>query len=150
MPLRSQQRLNERHHVHALKGIFYCVGRFQLLHYNCRHARTLEQKIQMTWNTEPRIAALKVTKDNIVAHLVDGRTISVPLAWSWRLSDATPEQRNNFEIIGNGQGVHWSELDEDISARGMLYGIAARRPKRAMQTQQRKIAKESKRVNVAA
>jgi hypothetical protein len=104
----------------------------------------------MTWNTEPRIAALKVTKDNIVAHLVDGRTISVPLAWSWRLSDATPEQRNNFEIIGNGQGVHWSELDEDISARGMLYGIAARRPKRAMQTQQRKIAKESKRVNVAA
>ncbi|MBI5651654.1 MAG: DUF2442 domain-containing protein [Chloroflexi bacterium] len=85
---------------------------------------------------EPRIAALKVTKDSIVAQLVDGRTISVPLAWSWRLSDTTPEQRNDFEIMGNGQGVHWRDLDEDISARGMLYGISARRPKRAARVKQ--------------
>jgi hypothetical protein len=101
-------------------------------------------------NSEPRIAALKVTKDSIVAHLVDGRTISVPLAWSWRLSDAMPEQRNNFEIMGNGQGVHWRDLDEDISAWGMLYGIPARRPKRATRTKRSKITKEIKQIKVAA
>lgn len=85
-------------------------------------------------NSEPRIASFKVTKDEIVAQLTDGRTISVPLAWSWRLSDATPEQRNKFEILGNGQGVHWADLDEDISASGMLYGVPSRRP----QTQAKK------------
>jgi hypothetical protein len=65
----------------------------------------------------------------ILADLVDGRTISIPLAWSWRLSDATPEQRTNYEIIGAGQGVHWPDIDEDISAEGMLHGFPARRPK---------------------
>lgn len=80
-------------------------------------------------NSEPRIVKLKVTKDNITAQLADGRTVSVPLAWSWRLSEATPKQRNNFEIMGNGQGVHWPDLDEDISAAGMLGGTPARRPK---------------------
>ena len=79
--------------------------------------------------SEPRIIALKVTNDSIIANLADGRTISVPLAWSWRLSDATPKQRNNFEIMGNGQGVHWHDVDEDISAVGMLCGTPARRPK---------------------
>ena len=74
----------------------------------------------------PRIVALEVTEDSITAQLADGRTISVPLAWSWRLSDATPEQCNNFEIIGTGEGVHWPDIDEDISASGMLYGVPAR------------------------
>ena len=63
---------------------------------------------------------MDVSDDLITAELVDGRAISVPLAWSWRLSDATQEQRQNFEIIGDGEGVHWPDLDEDISARGML------------------------------
>lgn len=80
-------------------------------------------------NSEARIVAIEVTEDSITAQLADGRTISVPLAWSWRLSDATPEQRNNFEIIGTGEGVHWPDIDEDISARGMLYGVPARPPK---------------------
>ena len=88
-------------------------------------------------SSEPRIATLKVTNESIIAQLSDGRTISVPLAWSWRLSDATPTQRNKFEIMGSGQGVHWSELDEDISARGMLYGIPAHRSKRTAQPQRR-------------
>ena len=78
--------------------------------------------------SEPRIVALEVTEDSITARLADGRTISVPLAWSWRLSDATPEQRNNFEIIGTGDGVHWPDVDEDISASGMLHGVPARPP----------------------
>lgn len=77
---------------------------------------------------EPRIKGVDVTDEAIIAHLADGRTISVPLAWSWRLSDATPEQRANWEIIGEGQGIHWPGIDEDISAEGMLNGIPARRP----------------------
>lgn len=60
-------------------------------------------------------------------YLVDGPTISVPLAWSWRLSEASPTQRSNFEIIGDGQGVHWPEIDEDTSVEGMLHGTPARR-----------------------
>ncbi len=78
----------------------------------------------------PRIAEVRVTSDTIIAVLTDGRTVSVPLAWSWRLSEATPLQRANFEIIGNGQGVHWPDIDEDISVEGMLRGVPARRPAR--------------------
>lgn len=80
-------------------------------------------------NSEPRIVTLEVTEDAIVAHLADGRIISVPLAWSWRLANATPAQRDRFEIIGTGEGVHWPDLDEDISARGMLQGVPACPPK---------------------
>lgn len=78
--------------------------------------------------TEPRILNAQVTEDEIIAHLVDGRTISVPLIWSWRLAEATENQRQNFEILGDGQGIHWPEIDEDISAEGMLRGSPARRP----------------------
>jgi hypothetical protein len=53
-------------------------------------------------NHEPRFVSVNVKEDSICAELSDGRTVSVPLAWSWRLSDATPDQRNNFEFIGNG------------------------------------------------
>jgi hypothetical protein len=84
-------------------------------------------------STEARIRDVKVTADTITAYLVDGRVISVPLAWSWRLSEATPSQRANFEIIGDGQGIHWPEIDEDISAEGMLYGMPARRPRKPAQ-----------------
>jgi hypothetical protein len=70
-----------------------------------------------------------VSNDVITAHLTDGRTISVPLAWSYRLADATAEQRAHYEIIGDGTGIHWPEVDEDISVRGMLDGIPAHRPK---------------------
>jgi hypothetical protein len=62
---------------------------------------------------------------------VDGRIISVPLAWSWRLSEATPAQRANFRLIGTGQGGHWPEVDEDISVEGLFHGTPARRPRRA-------------------
>jgi hypothetical protein len=78
--------------------------------------------------TEVLIKDIRVTEDTITAYLTDGRTISVPLAWSWRLSEATPEQRANFELIGDGEGIHWPDIDEDISAEGMLYGVPAPRP----------------------
>jgi hypothetical protein len=79
-------------------------------------------------SAEPRIRNVKVTSDTIIAYLVDGRVISVPLVWSWRLSEATPSQRRHFELIGDGQGVHWPDVDEDISVEGMLHGVPAHRP----------------------
>ncbi len=78
-------------------------------------------------STDPTITSVRVSEETITAELADGRTISVPLAWSWRLSEATPEQRSNWRLIGAGQGIHWADIDEDISARGMLEGIPARR-----------------------
>ena len=78
-------------------------------------------------SVESRISSVEVTGEAIIARLVDGRVISVPLAWSWRLSDATPAQRQNWELIGDGHGVHWPDVDEDISAEGMLHGIPAHR-----------------------
>ena len=81
-------------------------------------------------NADARVKEVSVTDELITFHLVDGRVVSVPLAWSWRLSDATQNQRNNYEIIGDGQGVHWSEIDEDLSVEGMFNGVPARRPKK--------------------
>ncbi|MEO5936698.1 MAG: DUF2442 domain-containing protein [Terriglobales bacterium] len=78
--------------------------------------------------SDPRVRAVEVTDDLITARLTDGRSISVPLAWSWRLSDATREQRRNYEILGDGRGIHWPDVDEDISLRGMLEGVPAQRP----------------------
>jgi hypothetical protein len=80
-------------------------------------------------NTEPRVRNIKVTADTITAFLVDGRIVSVPLVWSWRLSEATPAQRAKWRIIGDGQGIHWPDVDEDISVEGMLHGVPARRPR---------------------
>lgn len=79
---------------------------------------------------DARVRSVEVTDKLIIAHLMDGRTISVPLSWSWRLADATPSQRNNFEIIADGIGIHWPDVDEDISVRGMLVGTPAPRPLR--------------------
>lgn len=78
--------------------------------------------------SEPLVQDIRVTDDEIIAHLSDGRVISVPLAWSWRLSEATPQQRANWRLIGSGQGVHWPDVDEDLSAEGLLQGVPARRP----------------------
>lgn len=74
---------------------------------------------------EPLIKTVRISDEEITAALTDGRTITVPLAWSWRLSEATPEQRANFRLIGAGEGVHWPDIDEDISVSGMLYGVPA-------------------------
>jgi len=82
-------------------------------------------------SSDPRIQHVRVTEDEIIAHLADGRVISVPLAWSWRLSEATSAQRAKFRLIGSGQGVHWPDVDEDISVDGMLRGVPAPRPRSA-------------------
>ena len=80
-------------------------------------------------SNDPRIQDVRVSADEIIARLADGRVISVPLAWSWRLSEATPKQRAHFRLIGSGQGVHWPDVDEDISVEGMLHGVPAHRPR---------------------
>ena len=79
-------------------------------------------------STDTRVKEVLVTEELITFNLVDGRVVSVPLAWSWRLSEATPTQRNNFEIIGDGYGVHWADVDEDLSVEGMIHGVPAPRP----------------------
>lgn len=80
-------------------------------------------------NSDARIVSVSVDDESITARLADGRVISVPLAWSWRLSGATPAQRQRYELIGSGQGVHWPDVDEDISASGMLQGSPAPKAK---------------------
>lgn len=93
---------------------------------------------------EVKVKDITVTKETITAHFMDGRTISVPLAWSWRLSEATPRQRSNWEIIGNGHGVHWPDIDEDISAEGLLFGIPAPRPRTSSMLRSKSEEKKAK------
>ena len=79
-------------------------------------------------SSDPRVSSVEITGELITAYLDDGRIISIPLSWSWRLSDATTEQRAHYEIIGQGSGIRWPAIDEDLSVRGMLNGVPARRP----------------------
>jgi hypothetical protein len=66
--------------------------------------------------------SVSVTEDDLVVALSDGRTLSVPLAWYPRLLHGTPEERNNWRMIGAGVGIHWPDLDEDISIAGLIAG----------------------------
>jgi hypothetical protein len=63
-----------------------------------------------------------VTEDTLVVDLIDGRTVSVPLSWYPRLAHGTPIERANCRLIGRGEGIHWPDLDEDISVAGLLAG----------------------------
>src|SRR3972149_47330 len=70
----------------------------------------------------PKAEDVKVTDDTLSVDLSDGRTISVPLEWFPRLVHATLEERNNWRLIGKGHGIHWEDIDEDISVNGLLAG----------------------------
>jgi len=74
---------------------------------------------------DPLAEDVKVTEDELIVSLTDGRTVSVPLVWFARLLNASPDQRNNWELLGDGQGVHWPEVDEDLSVAGLLRGTPA-------------------------
>jgi hypothetical protein len=80
--------------------------------------------------TEPRASTVEVGEDELTVHLVDGRRISVPLVWYPRLLEATAHQRREWELIGDGEGIHWPQIDEDLSVAGILRGIRAPRSKR--------------------
>jgi len=70
----------------------------------------------------PDAERVNVTKDTLTVDLSDGRTISVPLAWFPRLQHATTQERKHWRLIGKGQGIHWEDIDEDISVEGLLSG----------------------------
>jgi hypothetical protein len=71
---------------------------------------------------EPRAQRVTVTEDSVVVDLRDGRTVSAPLAWYPRLLHGTPEERDNWRLIGSGEGVHWPDLDEDLSIDSLISG----------------------------
>jgi hypothetical protein len=70
----------------------------------------------------PKIQTIDITDDTLSVDLSDGRTISVPLAWYPRLLYGSVEERNSWRLIGGGDGIHWNQLDEDISARNIILG----------------------------
>jgi len=74
-----------------------------------------------------RVKDVRLTDDALTVDLVDGRAITVPLTWYPRLLTATPEQRANWKVVGGGFGIHWPDLDEDLSTEGLLHGAPAPR-----------------------
>ncbi len=86
--------------------------------------------------TEIQIAKAKtvsVTDESLTVDLVDGRTIAVPLAWYPRLVRGTAQERNNWRLIGSGEGIHWPDLDEDLSVEGLLLGRPSGESQRSFQ-----------------
>ena len=73
----------------------------------------------------PRAQDVLLTEDELTVSLVDGRRVSVPLAWFPRLLHASPEQRSNWQLLGDGEGIHWPDVDEDLSVAGILRGSPA-------------------------
>ena len=69
---------------------------------------------------EARAQRVSVTEDTLTVELVDGRTVSVPITWYPRLAHGSPAERENWRLIGEGEGIHWPDLDEDISVEGLL------------------------------
>jgi hypothetical protein len=76
---------------------------------------------------DERVKQVLFTEDTISVDLVDGRTITVPLVWYPKLLNATPAQRANWQVCGGGYGIHWEDIDEDLSTEGMLRGAPAPR-----------------------
>lgn len=74
---------------------------------------------------DERVADLEITEDTLSVQLMDGRTITVPLVWYPRLLNATEAQRKNWQIGGGGYGIHWPDVDEDLSTEGLLRGAPA-------------------------
>ena len=74
-----------------------------------------------------KVKNVRFSDDELIVDLLDGRTISVPLAWYPRLLHAAPEQRGNWELSGGGFGIHWPDVDEDLSTEGLLRGAPAPR-----------------------
>lgn len=76
---------------------------------------------------DPRVRDVRVSDDRVTVDLVDGRTITVPIAWYPRLLRATPAQRAHWRVAGGGFGINWPDIDEDVSTAGMLRGALAPR-----------------------
>jgi hypothetical protein len=74
-----------------------------------------------------------VTDDALTVDLTDGRTLSAPLAWYPRLVHGTPQERSHWRLIGDGEGIHWPDLDEDLSVEGLLLGRPSSESQRSFQ-----------------
>lgn len=72
-----------------------------------------------------RVKDVRCTEDELTVFLADGRSVTVPLVWYPRLLHATPQQRDNWRIAGGGYGIHWPDVDEDLSTEGILAGLPA-------------------------
>jgi hypothetical protein len=79
----------------------------------------------LVFEARPRAVEVATTDDELSVVLADGRRISVPLTWFPRLLHATPLQRQRFELLGDGEGIHWPDVDEDLSMAGLLRGTPA-------------------------
>jgi hypothetical protein len=79
-----------------------------------------------TVETIPLASSVKIDDAELTVLLVDGRRVSVPLVWFPRLVRATQEQRDRWELLGDGEGIHWPEIDEDLSIEGLLVGRRSR------------------------
>lgn len=80
--------------------------------------------------TDERVEAVHFTKESLVVDLMDGRSISVPLKWYPKLLKAKRKEKSNWEICGGGYGIHWPDLDEDLSTEGLLRGAPAPRKRK--------------------
>lgn len=76
-------------------------------------------------SADERVSEVHLTDETLSVRMKDGRTITVPLAWYPRLLGASPEQRKNWKVAGGGYGIHWPDLDEDLSTEGLLRGAPA-------------------------
>jgi hypothetical protein len=85
------------------------------------------QRMELSMNAGLKAVSVEVTEDELKVELLDGRTIIVPLAWYPRLLHATPAQRADWQIAGAGFGIHWPDIDEDLSVEGLLRGAPAPR-----------------------
>jgi Protein of unknown function (DUF2442) len=74
-----------------------------------------------------RVAGVEINEDALSVNLMDGRTITVPLVWYPRLLNASESARKNWQVCGGGYGIHWPDIDEDLSTEGMLRGAPAPR-----------------------
>ena len=74
---------------------------------------------------DERVSTVRFTEDSLAVDLMDGRTIIVPLSWYPRLLHATAEQRDRWQVAGGGYGIHWPDVDEDLSTEGLLRGAPA-------------------------
>ncbi|MEO1543137.1 MAG: DUF2442 domain-containing protein [Pseudomonadota bacterium] len=75
--------------------------------------------------TIPKVRSVDLSADSLTVSLSDGRELSVPLAWYPRLLNGTSAERANLEIVGQGEGLHWPELDEDISVEALIRGLSS-------------------------
>lgn len=80
-----------------------------------------------------KASEVTITDDTLAIDLTDGRTLLVPLIWYPRLWHGTPEERNHWRLIGDGEGIHWPELDEDISVEGLILGKRSGESQRSLQ-----------------